>query len=136
MGDMASNIYPSLFYRDAHGAITWLEKAFGFETLMKVPGEDGAVAHSELRFGNAIVMVASSNDARGAKSPLDLAGAHGGLYLTMPRNALEEHYERAKASGAQITRPLEDGKDYDGRGYSAKDIEGHDWSFGSYVPGT
>ena len=29
--------------------------------------------------------------------------------------------------------PLED-KDYGGRGYSCRDLEGHVWSFGSYDP--
>ena len=54
------NMFPCLFYRDAHAAIDWLERVFGFERVMVVPGEDGAVAHSELKLGNGMIMVGTT----------------------------------------------------------------------------
>ncbi len=38
-----------------------------------------------------------------------------------------------KAAGAEITMAPHD-NDYGGRGYAARDLEGNEWSFGSYVP--
>jgi uncharacterized glyoxalase superfamily protein PhnB len=45
----------------------------------------------------------------------------------------DAHHARAVAAGAKVVMPLED-KDYGGRGYSARDLEGHVWSFGNYDP--
>ena len=42
-------------------------------------------------------------------------------------------YAQAKAAGAEIVDELEP-KDYGGSGYSARDPEGHLWSFGDYDP--
>jgi uncharacterized glyoxalase superfamily protein PhnB len=38
-------------------------------------------------------------------------------------------------AGADITRPLAD-TSYGSREYGARDIEGHYWFFGSYLPAT
>lgn len=45
----------------------------------------------------------------------------------------DAHCARARAAGAEIVLPLED-KDYGGRGYTCRDLEGNVWSFGSYDP--
>ena len=37
----APNICPAIRYADAPAAIEWLKKAFGFEELKVVPGENG-----------------------------------------------------------------------------------------------
>ena len=42
-------------------------------------------------------------------------------------------YASAKAAGAEIVMEIED-KDYGGRGFSCRDLEGHLWSIGSYDP--
>ena len=49
---VTGNMFPCLYYRDASAAIAFLEAAFGFERVMVVPGDDGMVAHAELRLGN------------------------------------------------------------------------------------
>ena len=46
----------------------------------------------------------------------------------------DAHCARAKAAGAEITQPLRD-EEYGSRGYMAKDLEGHQWYFGTYRPG-
>jgi PhnB protein len=40
---------------------------------------------------------------------------------------VDAHYQRAKAAGAEIDKPLED-LPY-GRSYTARDLEGHPWFF-------
>lgn len=45
----------------------------------------------------------------------------------------DEHYARAKAAGAAITRELCD-QPYGSREYGARDLEGNAWSFGTYNP--
>ena len=45
----------------------------------------------------------------------------------------DEHYRRARDAGAQIVREIED-TPYGSREYSARDLEGNLWSFGTYDP--
>ncbi|MGA2951794.1 MAG: VOC family protein, partial [Caulobacteraceae bacterium] len=47
----------SVVYRDPRAAIAWLEKAFGFETVMIVENEDGSIGHSELKLGDGVIYV-------------------------------------------------------------------------------
>lgn len=48
-------------------------------------------------------------------------------------NDCAAHCAQAKAAGAEIVDDLET-RDYGGSGYSARDPEGHLWSFGDYDP--
>ena len=58
-------ISSSLYYDDALAAIEWLCRAFGFESKLVVE-HDGMVAHSQLTFGDGLVMVGSAGGARRA----------------------------------------------------------------------
>lgn len=127
-----SSIYPCLTYDDAPAAIEWLCRAFGFQKRLVVPAPDGGVMHSELSHGTGVIMVSSPKGELGTSSPRSLAGRHGGtcLFVADP----DAHCQRARAAGAVITREPQD-EHYGARGYSATDIEGHSWYFGTYVPG-
>jgi hypothetical protein len=57
--DTTSTIIPCLRYRDAHAAIDWLCKAFGFEKHAVYEGTDGGIDHAQLVFGNGMVMLSS-----------------------------------------------------------------------------
>jgi uncharacterized glyoxalase superfamily protein PhnB len=128
-----SNIYPSLTYDDAPAAIEWLGRAFGFEQRLRVPGPDGTVMHSELSLGPGVIMVSSARPDEGRVSPRGLPGVNQALCVHVEDP--DAHCARAKAAGAEITREPQD-EEYGGRGYMAKDVEGHRWYFGSYRPGS
>ena len=125
-------IFPTLRYRDAPAAIEWLGRAFGFEPRMIVDGPDGAVAHAELRLGNALIMLGT------ARRPED-GGYHayapppgsGAVYVVVPD--ADAQHARARDAGAEIVRPIED-TDYGSREFSARNVEGNVWSFGTYQP--
>jgi uncharacterized glyoxalase superfamily protein PhnB len=125
------NLFPALLYNDAPAALDWLERVFGFERLMVAPGADGTIAHAEMSFGPGIVMVSTAKPERKWVSPRDLAGLHQTLYVRV--DDVDAHYARAKAAGAEIAWELKD-TDYGSREYSAHDLEGHFWSFGTYQP--
>ncbi|MEO1068864.1 MAG: VOC family protein, partial [Cyanobacteria bacterium J06638_6] len=57
-----ATIIPTLRYNDAARAIDWLCQAFGFEKHLVVPGENGAIAHAQLVFGNGMIMLGSARD--------------------------------------------------------------------------
>src|SRR5262245_16560106 len=128
-------VIPTLRYRDAPAAIEWLCRAFGFERHMVVPEADGSIAHAQLVFGNGMIMLGTARDddyGKLVKTPADVGGVStGGLYVIV--DDVDRHHARAAAAGAKITEPPTD-RDYGGRGYGCRDLEGHVWSFGSYDP--
>jgi uncharacterized glyoxalase superfamily protein PhnB len=130
-----ATVIPALRYADAAAAIEWLGEAFGFEKHLVVPGEDGAIAHAQLVFGNGMIMLGSAGTSDFddlQKSPSALGGAVSQSPYIIVADA-DEHYARAVAAGAEIVIEVRD-EDYGGRGYSCRDPEGHLWNFGSYDP--
>ena len=127
----SQNIYPALSYQDPNAAIAWLTRAFGFEELLVVRNDDGSLAHAELSFGTGVIMLGAPKPARGWRSPRELPGRSQSLYVYVAD--VDAHFTRAKAAGAEILWPPED-TDYGSREYGAKDLEGHDWSLGTYRP--
>jgi len=127
------NIFPALRYRDAEAALDWLKRAFGFEEKA-VHRADGKIQHAELRLGAGLVMFGQHDDQgwMGGKPPDALASTVS-IYLLVEDP--DVHHERAKATGARIVRELRD-EAYGSREYSARDLEGNLWSFGTYDPYT
>jgi uncharacterized glyoxalase superfamily protein PhnB len=126
----------SAYYRDAARMIDWLCAAFGFELRLKVDGDEGRIEHSELTYGDAVLMVGS--ERRGTRwgvdmlSPLSLEGANTqGLMLYV--DDVDAHCARARGAGARIVdEPAvhDYGEDYwADRSYGALDPEGHLWGF-------
>jgi uncharacterized glyoxalase superfamily protein PhnB len=73
-----TTVISCLRYRDAPAAIEWLCRAFGFEKRLVVPNPDGTIAHSELSFGNGMIMVGSVSEnefGRLMKQPDQIGGA-------------------------------------------------------------
>lgn len=128
----APNIIPSIYYEDANAAIEWLERAFGFQRRLIVPGPNNTVAHSELSFGPGVIFVGSVKSERQCASAKNLPAIHQGLCICV--DDPDAHYAQAKQAGAIIIQELKD-EDYGSRGYMAKDIEGNHWYFGTYQPG-
>src|SRR5262249_32833028 len=118
---------PALRYRNGSAAIEWLGKAFGFEKHFVVPGDGGAIAHAQLCLGAGMIMLGSGEHE--PRNPWD--EVQQGVYVHV--TDVDAHYARAKAAGAEIVRELQD-TEYGSREYSARDPEGHLWSFGTYDP--
>ena len=57
-------ISSSLFYDDAAAAIDWLVRAFDFRLRLRIEGEGGRIEHSELTYGDGLIMVGEAR--RGA----------------------------------------------------------------------
>jgi uncharacterized glyoxalase superfamily protein PhnB len=48
----------AVVYQDAAAAIKWLCEAFGFEVRLKIEGDKGQIEHSELSYGEGLIMAA------------------------------------------------------------------------------
>ncbi|MBD8524593.1 VOC family protein [Pseudomarimonas arenosa] len=128
----AGDVYPSLTYDDAPQAIDWLCTAFGFTRRLVVEGESGRIEHSELSFGQAVIMVSSCKPEFRRISPRQAGGCTQALSLFVADP--DAHYAVALAAGAKLERDLRD-EEYGARGYMVSDPEGHLWYFGDYRPG-
>lgn len=130
-----TTINPTLRYRDAHAAIDWLCRAFGFEKRAVYEDGEGGVAHAQLTFGNGMLMLSTARDNEWGKlmaQPADIGGRETQCCCLTVADP-DAHYARAIVAGAVIVEPLET-KDYGGKGYACRDPEGHLWWIGSYDP--
>lgn len=137
----------AVYYDDAARAIDWLSSAFGFEVRLKVEGEGGRIEHSELSYGEALIMVSQvkpdpSPHDESFVSPKSLSGRNTQALALFVDN-VDTHADHAKRAGASISMAPEThdyGDDYwVDRTYQAIDPEGHRWWFMqrlSEAPGT
>lgn len=135
---MRHDIIPCLRYDHAPRAIEFLCQAFGFarQAVFADPDDPDVIHHAQLVWQDRMVMVSSAlftphASVAGAKTPTQAGGVTMDLYLVVAD--VDDHANRARAAGATILAEPED-KPYGGRGYAARDPEGHVWSFGSYDP--
>jgi uncharacterized glyoxalase superfamily protein PhnB len=121
-------VWPTLRYRDAQAAITFLVEAFGFEKTAVYTGKDESIVdHAELRWpGGGGVMLGS---ARPESAIAALPPGAGSIYIVV--DDPDALYARAKAAGATFALDLHD-EDYGSREFTARDPEGVFWSFGTY----
>ncbi|MBM2811756.1 MAG: Glyoxalase/bleomycin resistance protein/dioxygenase [Chloroflexi bacterium] len=129
-----STFVPAIFYRDPRAALAWLEKAFGFETIMVIEPADGDVkmSHYEMSFAGRGRIMVGAEWADWSKSPDSVQGANTQNLHVSVENDIDAHCERARTAGATITSEPED-QFYGDRTYSAVDPEGHVWTFGMHV---
>lgn len=127
-------ITPALFYDDAPAMIEWLCRAFGFAVRIRVDGAEGQIIHSELTFGEGLVMVSSPRPPAAygvALGPARAGPQNQSLFIYV--DDADSHCAHAQSCGARVVAPLAD-HDYGpehwtDRGYAALDPEGQLWWF-------
>src|SRR5262245_25513854 len=127
---MKPNIFPFLRYADASAAIDWLGRAFLFEKQVAFTGPDCTIAHAELRHGSGVIGLSSATPATESNP---WSSVRQGVYVTI--DDVDAHHERARSAGARIAITPYD-THYGSREYSAWDLEGHLWGFGTYPMGS
>jgi PhnB protein len=117
-------IAPYLLYEDGAAAIDFLKRAFGFEEVMRMDGDGGAVQHAELALSGDSIML--GGDVPGYRNPRN--ADHYTALVHVYVDDVDAHFRQAKAAGAEIVQEPAD-QEYGDRRYDAKDPEGHFWSF-------
>ena len=139
-------ISPGVYYRDALAMLGWLQQAFGFTLQVKVE-EDGHLVHSQLTYGDGLIMVGEELAGKELASDGPEANKRRfGITRLSPATAgcntqnlmvyvddVDAHCAVARAAGAVIVAEPED-QDYGpehwcDRAYGATDPEGHLWWF-------
>jgi uncharacterized glyoxalase superfamily protein PhnB len=122
--DSPPTIWPSVPYPDPQAAINFLVATFGFEPTALIAGDEpGSYVEIELRWphGSGGIII------RYLEHPVP-----SWLYVVTPDP--DGLYQRAKASGLEITRELED-THYGNRTFTVVDPWSVSWTFGTY-PGS
>jgi uncharacterized glyoxalase superfamily protein PhnB len=125
-----TSLFAYLSYRDAPAAIDWLE-AIGFQVVARQPGDNGSILHAELRLGGAVVMLAT-DDADYGVPPLVGDSTGSGLYLLV--DDVGAIYTAAIQAGATAVFEPQT-TEWGTERARVLDLEGREWSFGTYEPG-
>ena len=131
MSDWRAPLMSAVCYRDPKTALKFLEAAFGFELTMLIEDEQGALVHSEMRFGNAAIMI-GHEWSEDHKSPSSLGGKNTQTVHIQIDSDVDAHCARARAAGFEIL--MEPATQFYGdRTYRARDVEGHIWTVAQNV---
>lgn len=124
-----------LCYKDPAAAISWLERAIGFEKTMLFEDEElGGIAHAEMRLGGAVIIIQADHEGYDIPELKNGTSGHG-MYIICPsKEAIDAAHERAKAAGANIFISPEETA-WGNYRFDMLDPEGYAWSFGIHVPG-
>lgn len=123
---LTATLFPALRYRDANRAAAFLQDAFGFTEHAIHRDPEGRIGHAELRHGNGAIMFGEAKP-----DPANPWADASGIYVVV--EDVDAHHARAVAAGAEVVIAPRD-TDYGAREYSARDLDGNLWSFGTYRP--
>ena len=114
-------LLPHIAYRDLLGAVTWLNKAFGFEEYYRYgdPASPGGVM---IRRERAYIMLKAARDQSLPQTSL----------VTIFVDDVDAHYAKAKSAGGKIVEDLNE-TCYGERQYAVEDLEGHRWLFSQHT---
>ena len=100
-------ITPYLICDGAAAAIAFYEKVFGATQLYPpIPAPGGKIGHAELRFGDAVVMIADEHPAEGHRGPRAFGGSPVSLVLYV--KDVDQAFRAALAAGAKERRAVKD----------------------------
>ncbi len=131
-----SDTIPMLSYEDGPAAMDWLANAFGFQETARWLDDDGQLSHGEMVTGSGHIMLATPTPAYESPKHHREQCAAAAKWSEVPWvlngvlvyvDDIDTHYAQAKAAGATMLSPLEEG--FPGRRYRAEDLEGQRWMF-------
>jgi uncharacterized glyoxalase superfamily protein PhnB len=121
----------SIVYKDNRAALKWLQKAFGFEVGEVLTDSKDNIVHAEMTHDEGVIMI-SSEWAEWTRSPSSIGGTNTQRIHVRLSKGIDEHCEQARQAGATIVASPTL-QFYGDRTYSARDPEGHYWTFAQSV---
>src|SRR5262245_37403856 len=118
------SLVPDLAYDDPAAAVDWLCRVYGFVERRDARLTFAGGLRAFLELEGALIGV--SHPGHGLVSPRKLGGVSQALKLYV--SDVDAHYERARAAGARIESPPENGF-WGGRIYRTLDCEGRAFEF-------
>ena len=97
MAQSRTALISALSYRDARAALAWLQNAFGFEIAMLIEDAAGGVAHSEMSYGDCLVMI-GNEWSLDYKSPASIGGKNTQSVHIQVETDIDGHCARARGA--------------------------------------
>ena len=123
------DVSPSLHVNDGVNLLEYYKAALGGVETRRIPGADGKLVHAEFKVGDSIVMMSDAQEAMGTKSPNQLNGVS--MYLYIYTQDVDSAFEKAKAAGAEVLKPVTD-MFWGDRVATLRDKSGHIWSVATH----
>jgi PhnB protein len=125
-----SGVTAYLIIRGVAKALDFYARAFDATEVVRMPDNDGRIAHAEIRIGSGHVMMADEAPAMGHSSPQTLGGSPVSLMFYVPD--VDAAFARALAAGAQVKYPLKD-QFYGDRSGTVLDPFGYLWTIATHT---
>jgi PhnB protein len=119
-------VTPYLVVDNGSAAIDFYTSVLGAEERMRMPTQDGKIAHAELNIGDSIIML---SDTEGS-DPRTLGGTPVLLHVYV--EDADSIYDQAMQAGATSVMPVEN-QFYGDRAGQFDDPFGHRWSIATHV---
>jgi PhnB protein len=103
--DSYHSLTPNLVCRNAAAAIDFYKKVFEATEIMRMPGPNGTISHSELKIGDSIFFV---NDPMGTNpTPAPAPGSSNAMSLHVYVQDVDSVFNRAVAGGSRVDLALQ-----------------------------
>ena len=119
-------ITPYIAVQGAGEAITFYEKAFGAEEILRRPGPDGkSIMQAEIKIGDSFLFLADEFPNAGNRSPKVLGGVTASIHLYV--TDVDAAFKRATEAGCEEIMPVTD-MFWGDRFGKVRDPYGQEWS--------
>lgn len=115
-----------LVYADIAAAHDYLVEVFGLEPGVVVRDDNGTVDHGEVKAGDGVIWLHPVQEDMKLAPPKLAGSATASMAILV--DDVDAHFRHASGKGATIEHEPTD-QPYGYREYSARDPEGHLWSF-------
>ncbi|RRO18621.1 VOC family protein [Saccharopolyspora rhizosphaerae] len=123
-------VTPYLFVDDATAALDFYCRVLGATERMRMPRQNGKIAHAEIAIGDSVIMLADEAPEMGARSPKTIGGTPAMLYVYV--DDVDRVFEQAVQSGSTVLNPVTN-QFYGDRSGDFEDPFGHCWSIATHV---
>jgi len=128
--DRFNTVSTYLIVPSAVEALEFYAKAFGAETICRMPGPDGqSTMHAEMGIGDSTVMLTDENPQFNLKSPHSLGGCTASLHLYV--EDADAMFQRAVDAGCKVLAPIQD-MFWGDRFGKVADPYGHHWGVATH----
>jgi uncharacterized glyoxalase superfamily protein PhnB len=123
---------PILSVQDIDDSIDFYVRKLGFSHNWSLPGADGKTNLASVKLGQVEILLGTIDFV--APEDIRKRGTGIQMYINLPNEMnIDAIYERARGSGANITREIED-RDWGERTFSVKDGDGYHYMFAQRLP--
>ncbi len=124
------SVTPYLIIEECAQAIEFYKKVFNATEMERMETPDGKIGHTELQFGDSIIMMASEFPELNFLGPKSVGGSCVTIHLYLEN--VDEVFARAIEHGAtEVEAPVD--KFYGDRSASIIDPFGHRWSMATHT---